>query len=149
MTWPNYHFLDLSPAEKQVRRQTLDKYALYAQLSALVPVAFVLLYRLAEWATKAKGPRRGDYDAVPSSPVLKKRRHSGLEVWNSRARRARWWLGEDVVVAGMVLGQRDRMYRTIFFSLSPFSAARQIKATPVFHGPARLPPRNMFSRLSG
>ncbi|KAK3305796.1 ferric reductase NAD binding domain-containing protein [Chaetomium strumarium] len=108
MAWPNYHFLDPSPAEKQVRRQTLDKYALYAQLSALVLVAFVLLSRLGEWRTKGKGSSRGDYDAVPSSPVLKERRNSGLEVWNSRARRVRWWLGEDVVVAGMVLGQRDQ-----------------------------------------
>ncbi|KAK4242923.1 Ferric/cupric reductase transmembrane component 2 [Achaetomium macrosporum] len=108
MAWPSYRFLGLSPAEKQVRRQTLDKYALYAQLSALVPVAFVLLYRLVQWATKARGSRRGDYDAVPSSPVLKERRNSGLGIWNSRTRRARWWLGEDVVVAGMVLGQRDQ-----------------------------------------
>jgi hypothetical protein len=43
MAWPNYHFIDLSRPEKQVRRQTLDKYALYAQLSALLPVVVVLL----------------------------------------------------------------------------------------------------------
>lgn len=108
MAWPNYHFIDLSQDEKQVRRQTLDKYALYAQLSALVPVAIILLYRLARRAADSE-EHRGDYAAVPSSPVLKERRNSTAGSWSSRSRRARWWLGEDVVAAGMVLGQRDRM----------------------------------------
>ncbi len=110
MAWPNYHFVDLSRDEKQARRQTLEKYALYAQLSALVPVAVVLLYRLARHAAASAGSGRlrGDYAAVPSSPVLKQRRNSTAGSWRSRSRRAQWWLGEDVVAAGMVLGQRDR-----------------------------------------
>ncbi|KAL2023712.1 hypothetical protein VTK56DRAFT_1426 [Thermocarpiscus australiensis] len=108
MTWPYRFLLDLSEAEKQARRQTLDKYALYAQLSALGPVAVILLYRLARWATRPGAPRKGGYAAVPSSPVLKVRRHSSLGTWSSRSRRVRWWLGEDVVVAGYVLGQRDQ-----------------------------------------
>jgi hypothetical protein len=108
MAWPNYHFIDLSRPEKQVRRQTLDKYALYAQLSALLPVVVVLLYRLVKRAASSGGPK-ADYAAVPSSPVLKKRRISGAGSWGARLRRVRWWLDEDVVAAGMVLGQRDRM----------------------------------------
>lgn len=108
MAWPNYHFIDLSQDEKQVRRQTLDKYALYAQFSALVPVAIILLYRLARRAANSE-ESKGDYAAVPSSPVLKERRNSTAGSWSSRSRRAQWWLGEDVVAAGMVLGQRDRM----------------------------------------
>ena len=109
MAWPDYRFLDLSTAEKQVRRQTLDKYALYAQLSALVPVAVVVLCRLWKRALNSGGSK-GNYAAVPSSPVLKDRRNSNAGTWSSRSRRAQWWLGEDVVAAGMVLGQRDRMW---------------------------------------
>lgn len=109
MGWPHYRFIDLSPAEKQVRRQTLDGYALYAQLSALLPVAAVLLFRLAKcWVIASRGPPRADYVPVPSSPVFKVRRRSRFGVWRARFRRARWWLGEDVAVAGFILGQRDR-----------------------------------------
>lgn len=104
----SYRFIDLSAAEKQARRQTLDKYALYAQLSALLPMLVLLSYRLGKRLALSRGSR-GDYDAVPSSPVLKERRNSNAGTWNSKSRRARWWLGEDVVVGGMVLGQRDRM----------------------------------------
>lgn len=107
MAW-NYHFIELSKAEKHHRRQTLNRYALYAQLSALVPVAVILLYRLVKWAVSERESRNGDYAAVPSSPVRKVQRRTSLGTWSSRSRRARWWLGEDVVVAGMVFGQRDR-----------------------------------------
>lgn len=105
----NYHFIDLSTAEKQVRRQTLDKYALYAQLSILAPVAVLLIYRLWKQTSNA-GASEGRYAPVPSSPVLKERRNSHVGTWSSRSRRLQWWLGEDVVVAGWVLGQRDRTY---------------------------------------
>ncbi|KAK4100383.1 hypothetical protein N658DRAFT_516679 [Parathielavia hyrcaniae] len=106
MTWPGYHFVDLSADEKQVRRQTLDQYGLLAQLSALTLVVAILLYRLATRATNSRGAN-GDYAAVPSSPVLKVRRNSSAGHWGARSRRVRWWLGEDVVVAGKVYGQRD------------------------------------------
>lgn len=119
MAWLNYHFVDLSAAEKVARRQTLDKYALYAQLSALVPVAAVLLYRLAKWAVASKGSRNGNYAVVPSSPVQKVRRHSSLGTCASRSRRARWWLGEDVVAFGTVLGQRDRTCFFLYFQTLP------------------------------
>jgi hypothetical protein len=107
MTWPNYHFIDLSTAEKQVRRQTLDKYGLLAQLSALIPVVVILVYRLAKRIADSRGSN-GDYAAVPSSPVLKERRNSTAGRWSARSRKAQWWLGEDVVVFGKVYGQRDR-----------------------------------------
>ncbi len=111
MAWPNYHFIDLSEAEKHARRETLGRYGLYAQLSVLAPVVVILLYRLVKRATRtgASGGSGGSgYAAVPSSPVLKERRNSNAGAWAVRSRRARWWLGEDVVAAGMVLGQRDR-----------------------------------------
>ncbi|KAL2163470.1 hypothetical protein VTH06DRAFT_5528 [Thermothelomyces fergusii] len=102
-----YHFIDLSPDEKLARRQTLNKYALYAQVSALIPVAVILLSRLVGRALSA-GLSRRQYAAVPSSPVQKQQRTSRAGTWTARARRARWWLGEDVVLFGMVLGQRDQ-----------------------------------------
>ncbi|KAJ4292991.1 hypothetical protein N0V88_005655 [Collariella sp. IMI 366227] len=102
----NYRFIDLSAAEKQARRQTLDKYALYAQLSALLPMLVLLSYRLGKRLALSRGSR-GDYDVIPSSPVLKERRNSNAGTWSSKSKRARWWLGEDVVLGGMVLGQRD------------------------------------------
>ncbi|KAL1836012.1 hypothetical protein VTJ49DRAFT_5694 [Mycothermus thermophilus] len=107
MTWPNYHFVDLTKAEKQLRRETIQRYALYAQLSALVPIAILLLHRFVKRAASS-GRSKGDYAAVPSSPVLKQRRHSGLGSFASRTRSLRWWLGEDVVLFGTVLGQRDQ-----------------------------------------
>ncbi|KAL2194864.1 ferric reductase like transmembrane component-domain-containing protein [Corynascus similis CBS 632.67] len=102
-----YHFIDLSKAEKHVRRQTLDKYALYAQLSALLPVVVILIFRLVKRVLKSEASGR-KYSAVPSSPVQKQRQRSSAGTWSSRFRRAQWWLGEDVVVANMVLGQRDQ-----------------------------------------
>ncbi|KAL2258148.1 hypothetical protein VTK26DRAFT_8653 [Humicola hyalothermophila] len=117
MAWPNYQILELSPVEKQARRQALDKYAILAQFSALVPPALVLLCRLAKWAVAAKAKSKRTYSAVPSSPVLKTRRQSGLGSWSVRLRRARWWLGEDVVAFGTVLGQRDQWVVGLLWTL--------------------------------
>lgn len=118
MAWPNYRFVDLSQPEKQLRRRALDRYALYAQLSALLPAAAVLVFRLARRAAGSRGSRRGDYAAVPSSPVRKVRRSSGIGAWSSRLRRASWWLGEDVVVFGTLLGQRDRTCLLVLFRVA-------------------------------
>ncbi|KAI0475088.1 ferric reductase like transmembrane component [Xylariaceae sp. FL0804] len=111
MAWP-YQFLELNDAEKHVRRQSLDRHALYAQLSALLPVAVFLALRLGTWLLK-KWPspqqQRGAYSAVPDSPMLKEQRLSPAGSWESRARRAAWWLGDDVVLFGRAWGQRDEM----------------------------------------
>ncbi|KAK3689876.1 ferric reductase like transmembrane component-domain-containing protein [Podospora appendiculata] len=103
MAWP-YHFLDLSEEEKHSRRLALDQYASYAQLSALLPVAVVLLYRAA-WALQS---RKGAYAAIPNSPSLKAQRRGGLAAWRSRIRILKWWLGGDVLMFGGVWGQRDQ-----------------------------------------
>ncbi len=109
MGW-SYHFLDLTDTEKYLRRQSLDRYALYAQLSALLPLAVVLLYRIAGWASKSATTRGGGtYAAIPNSPALKSQRLGALGGWSAWARKAQWWLGEDVYVFGDVHGQRDRM----------------------------------------
>jgi hypothetical protein len=107
MAWPNYHFIDLDKAEKRLRRETINRYALYAELSSLIPIVILLVYRLVKHASsRASG---AGYAAVPSSPVLKQRRNSGLGSVTTRVRSLSWWLGEDVVLFGTVLGQRDRM----------------------------------------
>lgn len=107
MGWP-YHFVDLSDAEKAFRREALDRYALYAQLSALLPVAAALVHRLVIWVAKAATARGGDYSAVPSSPSLKSQRLSASGDWSARFRQLKWWLGEDLVASKSVLGKRDR-----------------------------------------
>ncbi|KAK4192196.1 Ferric/cupric reductase transmembrane component 2 [Podospora australis] len=108
MGWP-YHFVDLSEPEKQVRRATLAKYALAAELSDLFPAAIILLFWLGKWVFKSREETSGGYAAIPSSPLKKKKRQDGggaaLDV---RLRKVKWWLGEDVVVSGSVLGQRDQ-----------------------------------------
>ena len=113
MDWP-YSFVNLSDAEKQLRRQALDKYALYAQLSALLPLVVFLLYRIARWAAETASSQRGAYAAIPDSPALKSRRLSTLGGWSSRAQRLRWWLGDDAVIFGKALGQWDGKYLSHF-----------------------------------
>ncbi|KAI0517852.1 ferric reductase like transmembrane component [Xylaria bambusicola] len=108
MSWP-YQFLDLDQAQKQARRHALDRYGLIAQLSALVPVALFLLYRLAAWGiARATGSDGGNYAAVPNSPVLKRHRLSTVGSWRSRARKLAWWFGDDVVL-GWNWGPRDQI----------------------------------------
>jgi len=104
MAWP-YHFLDLSEAEKHSRRQALDTFALYSQLSFLLPVIALVLYRIASWSTKST---KGPYDVVPSSPSRKAQRETGVAAWQSSLRKFRWWLGEDVFLLGDYRGQRDQ-----------------------------------------
>ena len=108
MGWP-YHFVDLNAAEKQLRREALDRFALYAQLSALLPLVVVLLYRIVAWAFKS---RHGAYSAVPSSPSLKSQRLTASGGWAAQVRRWKWWLGEDLNPSKSILGQRDGMFRS-------------------------------------
>ncbi|KAI1098357.1 metalloreductase Fre8 [Jackrogersella minutella] len=111
MGWP-YQFVELDAAQKQARRQSNDRYAAYAQLSALVPIAVVLLFRLGSWVVKRASLNRGSYSAVPAvpaSPALKQRRQSFAGSWFSVLRRIAWWFGDDVVFLGIHWGQRDQI----------------------------------------
>ncbi|KAK4224579.1 putative ferric reductase transmembrane component [Podospora fimiseda] len=100
-----YKFLDLNEAEKIARRETLWKYAVIAELSNLIPVVIILLFRLGKWTSASRG---GEYETIPSSPVVKKKRSEGSGQWALSVRKAKWWLGEDVVAFGTVMGQRDQ-----------------------------------------
>ncbi|KAI8626195.1 ferric reductase like transmembrane component [Xylariaceae sp. FL1651] len=109
MGWP-YQFVELDDAQKQARRHALDRFALIAQLSALVPVAVFLLFRLVRWTiARATGSGRGAYSAVPGSPISKKQRLSIEGSWKASARKVAWWLGDDVVFLGWNWGPRDQM----------------------------------------
>lgn len=106
MGWYRFIF-KLSEEDKRLRRLTLDRYGTYAQLSALVPVVVFLIYRLATYAVKVSAPRKGSYDAVPSSPALKYQRERPASSFMTEVRKWQWWLGDDVFLFGQVWGHRD------------------------------------------
>ncbi|KAI1412781.1 metalloreductase Fre8 [Hypoxylon sp. FL1857] len=108
MGWP-YQIFALDAAQKQARRQSLDRHAAYAQLSALIPIALVGLYRLGVWLVRRASPQRGAYSAVPASPALKQRRRSVTGSGITILRRIPWWLGDDVTFWGANWGQRDQI----------------------------------------
>ncbi|KAM0324821.1 hypothetical protein ACHAQA_007787 [Verticillium albo-atrum] len=107
MGWP-YHFLALSPEEVQLRRQALDRYAIYAQISALLPVFIPLINRIVERYTHSQDAGRGTYDAVPNSPLVRSRKRTVAGSWTAKAQAVRWWLGDDVYIGGESWGQRDQ-----------------------------------------
>jgi len=124
MSW-HYRFLDLTEAQKHARRETLTRYALYAQLSAMIPLATLLACRLAKrlatlTISRGRAGNRGAYKAIPSSPSPDaagrgRKRGSGgggvgaVRGMKRRMKKVRWWLGGDVVFAGWGLGTRERM----------------------------------------
>lgn len=70
MDWPYHITTTLTPPQKALRRQTLDRYGLYAHLSPLLPLALYWLYVLFSRFVRAK--RTGaEYAPVPGSPLVK------------------------------------------------------------------------------
>ncbi|KAM7204292.1 putative metalloreductase fre8 protein [Naviculisporaceae sp. PSN 640] len=109
MSWP-FEFQDLSPGDKQLRRQELDRYAGYAQLSVFLPLAVGILHKLVtSWASRS---RRDVYSAIPN--YNKSQRSGEL---SPRLRKLSWWLGEDVVAFGKSWGQRDQWIGGAFWGL--------------------------------
>jgi hypothetical protein len=94
MPWP-YHFVDLSQAQKHERRILLDRYGVYAQLSAFIPISVILLFRLGNWVLSERRTQQ-EYAAVPTSPGLKRERLSSSGGLVRRWRRVEWWLEGDV-----------------------------------------------------
>jgi hypothetical protein len=95
MAWP-YHFLDLSEEEKQLRRELLDRYGVYAQLSALVPILAFQLYRLWIWVYSERQRSKVAYSKVPSSPIAKHAKRSSSGVVMKKWRGLVWWLEGEV-----------------------------------------------------
>ncbi|KUI71941.1 Ferric/cupric reductase transmembrane component 2 [Cytospora mali] len=106
MGWP-WRIYTVDDEAKHLRRQTLDRYAGYAQLSAFAPIVLFLLFRLSFWILKKFEARRGSYNAVPASPSRKLHRQSPLGAWEARFRRLQWWLEDDVVCLGQTWGRKD------------------------------------------
>lgn len=94
MSWP-YHFVDLTQEDIIKRRTLLDRYGVYAQLSALVPVFTYQLYRLAVWVSYQRRRPQVGYAQVPStpgSPVQKQIRLSTSGELAKQWRSTLWWL---------------------------------------------------------
>ncbi|KAF3068154.1 putative metalloreductase AIM14 [Trichoderma lentiforme] len=112
MGWP-YHFLTLSKEDVLVRRHTIDHYAHIALFSALAPAIIAILVRLVLRAARPllrlgrDGGDRGRYSHIPGSPTVKAQRSSGFGALAARWRALMWWLGDDVVLGGVIWGQRD------------------------------------------
>lgn len=102
MDWPYHINTDLTPAQKAVRRQTLDRYGLYAHLSTLLPIAVYWLYVLTVWVSRAR-QARGDYAAVPGSP------HGKRGAGTAAGRAARWWRWGVFLVGGSGRGDQGQV----------------------------------------
>ena len=93
MGWP-YHFIDLTGAQKQERRELLDRYATLAQVSVLAPLLVIQCYFFLSWLS-----RRGQDAKPPASPWRKGERlghRIGIASMGLMWRRFGWWCGEPV-----------------------------------------------------
>jgi hypothetical protein len=104
MSWP-YHLLDLTHEQKHERRLLLDRYGVYAQLSALIPILGYQFYRLSVWMYSERQRSKTKYSAIPSSPTLKRTRTSASGTWAARTRALVWWLESEVAIGWGLRGQ--------------------------------------------
>jgi hypothetical protein len=95
MAWP-YHILDLSTEQKHLRRELLDRYGVYSQLSALIPILAFQLYRLWVWVYSERQRSRVAYSEIPSSPASKHARRKSSGAVILRWRSMLWWLESEV-----------------------------------------------------
>jgi hypothetical protein len=91
MEWPWHIRTDHTADDKAARRILLDRYGLYAQLSALIPIALYWLYVLAVWVFRARQSAKG-YEAVPGSPHQKKVKATSSGRAVGWGRRITFWL---------------------------------------------------------
>ncbi|KAH0404722.1 hypothetical protein KCU89_g842, partial [Aureobasidium melanogenum] len=98
-----WHFLDLNHDQKLERRRLLDLYGALAQVSALLPLAFLQLYFLVIWLQR-RWLRKHDADAIPSSPHLKKQQSDAFNEsaagFQSFRNKAIWWMGDTFDIWG-------------------------------------------------
>ncbi len=99
MGWP-YLFLDLTPDEKSHRRELLTQYALYSQLSALIPILGYGVYRLCAALFARKGAFGVAYSALRQSPGTTESTQGSKDVSfnaiSKRWRSVQWWLHDEV-----------------------------------------------------
>lgn len=92
MDWPYHINTTLTTSQKLLRRQTIDRYGLYAHLSPLLPIAWYWLYVLFKWVVRAR-QTRGEYAAVPGSPHVKREARTAAGKAATWWRRGVWWVG--------------------------------------------------------
>ncbi|KAH9214989.1 hypothetical protein DL95DRAFT_435756 [Leptodontidium sp. 2 PMI_412] len=105
MAWPYKIILELTEEQKHSRRVLLDRYGVYAQLSALIPILCYQLYRLAIWVAFARQRSKVRYSEVPSSPISKHGRDSKTGELVTRWRAVKWWLGGELAEGWGIRGQ--------------------------------------------
>jgi len=96
MSWPYGIDLDLTHDQKHERRLVLDRYGVYAQLSAFIPILAYQLYRLGAWVYSERQRAKVTYEAVPSSPGMKRARQSTSGLIVTKWRSIVWWLESEV-----------------------------------------------------
>ncbi|EME48480.1 hypothetical protein DOTSEDRAFT_162020 [Dothistroma septosporum NZE10] len=104
-----YHFVDLTEGQKLQRRDLLDGYGLIAQVSVVVPLLALQVYRVSVWAQLRLF--RTDVLQTPSSPYVKASRlgHGLNAQGKARWRKFLWWCGDSVEYAGLHLGTRGEI----------------------------------------
>jgi hypothetical protein len=100
MGWP-WHFVSLNDEQVLLRREILDRYGAYAQLSALIPVLVFQLYRLGVWVLAERERERVNqgYTALPQRPnslIRKEEKLTSAGLLKSQQNFVLWWLGGDV-----------------------------------------------------
>lgn len=110
MGW-TYQFVDLTDAQKQERRELLDKYAWLAQESALVSFLAINCFFFLSWLS-----RRRQNLGTPDSPRRKEERlghHIAIArvkvIWGQLS----WWCGEPVEGGNFYLGLRGEVLATM------------------------------------
>lgn len=107
MAWPYQIIFSFTEAEKLQRRDLLERYGLYAQLSALIPILAWNLYRLGIWffSEQKSGSKTIDYSEVPSSPTLKRHSTSRQGSLVTKWRSIVWWLEGELAPGWGLRGQ--------------------------------------------
>lgn len=117
MGWP-YHFLDLTPDEKNHRRELLGQYAFYSQLSVLIPILGYGIYRLCMWLFARKGAFDVAYSALRQVPgsteSTRQSKDVSFKVIARRWRSVQWWLNDEVAPNW---GMRGRWIAAIVWTL--------------------------------
>ncbi|KAJ5491291.1 hypothetical protein N7539_002858 [Penicillium diatomitis] len=116
MGWP-YQFLELTSDEKNRRRELLDRYALYAQVSILIPFVLYAVARFCVWLAHGKGWFRLGYSPLgqlPGVAASTRAKYVQSRTALQRRRKVQWWL-EDEFAPGW--GLRGRWIAAIVWAL--------------------------------
>ena len=105
MAWPYRIKFDLTPGQKHERHVLLDRYGVFSQLSALIPILAFQLYRLGLWVYSERQRSKIDYAEVPTSPGLKRHKSTSTGTIVRKWRSLRWWLDGEVAPGWGVRGR--------------------------------------------